>query len=126
GVIRLVTAQTENTQVLEEPADDRTHPEPLGQTGDAGPQRAHAADDKVHLSPRLGRRVERVDDVRVDEVVDLDDDPAARLRLSFDELGDAGSHARGRDQQIAVAVMGAVGGEEVAELYEWDAGVGGG
>src|SRR5258708_34217821 len=116
-VIRLgAAAETKAARVLEEAADDRTHPDPLRESWDAGPQRAHAPDDELDLSAGLRRRVERVDDVGIDEVVDLDGDAAARLRLALDELGDTRPQARRRHQQLAVAMLPAVSGEEVEQL----------
>src|SRR5690348_17135547 len=82
-------AEREDARVLEKLADDRPHANPVRKPGHAGAQRAHAPHEKVDLGARLGRRVKRVDDLLVDQVVDLDDDPAADHRLALDELRDA-------------------------------------
>ena len=110
--------------MLEEPANDRAHPDSLRKPGHSGAERAHAADDEVDLRAGLRRRVERVDDVGVDQVVDLDCDAAARLRLPVDELRDAGAQARWRHQQLAVSMLPAVAGEEVEQLRDVGAQVG--
>src|SRR5258708_15714087 len=117
-------AETENARVLQEPADDGTHPDALRQTGHPWPKRTHAADDEVDLRARLRGRVEPIDDVWVDEVVDLDRDAAAGLRLALDQLHDSRPQARRGDEQLAIAVLAAVSREEVEELGDVGADVG--
>src|SRR6266852_4854514 len=116
--------KTEDARVLQEAADDGAHPDALGQTRHPWPKGAHAADDEVDLRTRLRRRIEPIDDVWVDEVVDLDRDPAARLRLALDQLHDPGPQARRRDQQLAIPMLAAVSRQEVEELSDVGADVG--
>src|SRR5260370_29041908 len=53
-VIRLgAAAETEDARVLEKPADDRTHPDPLRDSWDSRSHRAHAPDDGAVLRTRL-------------------------------------------------------------------------
>ena len=54
------------------------------------------------LRAGLRRRVERVDHLRVDELVHLEDDAAARPRLPPDQLADAPTQVMRRDEQLAV------------------------
>src|SRR5262249_24551300 len=82
----LVAAEAEDARVLEVAADDRARPDALRQTGHTRTQAAHGPHDQVDLRSCLGGVVERVDRLRVDQVVDLDDDAAVRLRLLADQL----------------------------------------
>ena len=102
--------------MLEELAHDRTDPDPFRKSWHARTQRAHAADEEVDLGARLRRRVQRVDDLLVDEVVDLEDDPAADHAFALDQLGDARAKVGGRDEQLAVAALPAVTREQVEQL----------
>src|SRR5439155_8315011 len=70
-------AEGENARVLEELAHDRAHANPVREAGHARPQRAHRPDPEIDLRAVLRSRVASVDALLVDQVVDLDDDPAA-------------------------------------------------
>src|SRR5919198_3013009 len=72
--------EVEDARVLEKAADDAADVDVLAQALHARTKHADAADDEIDLDARLGRRVERVDDTLVGEVVHLHDDPAGPLR----------------------------------------------
>ena len=61
--------------MLEEAPEDRAHADILGDSWDAGPERADAAHDQVDLDPGVRGLVERLDDARLDQRVHLGDDP---------------------------------------------------
>src|SRR5438105_13875723 len=102
--------------MLEELADDRADANALRETWHARSQRAHAADEKIDLGAGLRGRVQRVDDLLVDQVVDLDDDPAPDHALSLDQLSDARAQVGRCDEQLAIAALPAVSGQQVEEL----------
>ena len=72
--------------VLEEAADDRADVDVLGQAFDPGAEGARRAGDDVDLA-RPGRFVQLLDDLRVDEVVELE--PDARVLPVGGRGGDA-------------------------------------
>ena len=107
-VRRAAVARLEQEQaaVLEEAAEHAAHADALAQAGDAGPQRADAADDQVDARAGLRGRVELVDHLDVREVVHLDADP--RLLARARRVGDRADLAREplpqrerRDEQLA-------------------------
>src|SRR2546430_16090601 len=103
-------AEREDARMLEELADDRADANALRETWHARSQRAHAADEKIDLGAGLRGRVQRVDYLLVDQVVDLDDDPAPDHALSLDQLNDARAQVGRRDEMRAVAALSDVFG----------------
>src|SRR5579864_4578960 len=72
-VLRLAAvAEAKDARMLEEVTDDGPHSDALRKARDARTQRAHAADQEVDLGARLRCGVQRVDDLGVDQVVDLE------------------------------------------------------
>jgi hypothetical protein len=63
---RAAVGEAEDPRVLEELADDRAHPDPLGETSHPRAERAPGPDDQVDLDALLTRPVERLDRGRVD------------------------------------------------------------
>ena len=91
--------------VLEEAADDRADVDVLGDALDPGPERARRARDDLDRRPRVRRRVELVDDLRVDEVVELEPDARVlpvrgRRRDRADLVDEAAAQREGRDEQL--------------------------
>ena len=85
GLVVAGLAESEDPRVLEIAADDRAHRDPLRKPGHAGAQAADAAHDEVDARAGVGRRVELVDHLGVDEGVHLHRDarrPAAPGRGS--------------------------------------------
>src|SRR6185369_2085218 len=113
--------EAQHPRVLEEPADDGADPDPLGQPGHTGAQRADPAYHQVHLDPGLAGPVERVDQLFVHNRVDLDlnarwqTDPRV-LDLAFDALDDAGPHAVRGHEQPPVRGLPAVPGQHVEQV----------
>ena len=106
--------------MLEVAAHDGTDPYATGQPGHARTQAADAAHDEIDFHTGARGVVEGVDHGRVDQVVGLDDDAALfpRLCLGPDEVDDRLPQEGGRHQQLAVADVTGVAGEEVEELGE--------
>src|SRR5690606_8790805 len=73
--------EVEDASVLEVPIDDRADLDVLADADHARPEAAHAANDELDRDPGLGRAVESLDDVFVDERVHLRDD-ARRTALA--------------------------------------------
>src|SRR5690606_15274549 len=69
-------AEVVAARMLEEAADDRADPDVLGDARKAGPQAADAADDEVDLDAGDRGFVERADHLRLDERIQLRDDPS--------------------------------------------------
>ena len=82
----MAVAEAEDAGVLEEAADDRLDADVLRQAGNAGPQAADAAHDEVDLDAGRAGVVERVDDLRIDERVQLHPDAAGPARLGVADL----------------------------------------
>jgi hypothetical protein len=61
--------------VLEEPIDDAPDADRLAQSRHPGPQRTDAAGDDVDRHTGLAGPVEGLDDVRIDERIELREDP---------------------------------------------------
>src|SRR4030081_2250602 len=119
----LPVAEGEDARVLQETSDDRAHLDPFRHPDYSRTQRAHAADDEIDLSARLRGRIERLDDFGIDQVVDLDGDTAAWLSLALDQLRDACAQAGRSDQELAVAMLAAVAGQQVEQLGDIGANV---
>src|SRR5689334_15978393 len=69
-------AEADDAAVLEEAADDALDADILGETRNAGPQAADAAHHEIDLDASLARRIERIDDARIDERIELGPDLA--------------------------------------------------
>src|SRR5947207_15045826 len=103
--------------MFEIPAQDRPHPDVLGKTLDVRAQAAHTADDQVDRSTVLRRSVERVDHLRIDQVVHLDDDPPVLAPLlAPDEVEQLIAHAVGSDAELSECALPAVPREEVEKV----------
>src|SRR5271170_7951345 len=61
-------------RMLQKSADKGFHANIVGESGDAGPQTAYAADHDVDLDAGAARRIESVDDLRIDERIAFDPD----------------------------------------------------
>src|SRR5262245_57311194 len=90
----MARAEAIDAAVLEKTADDRFHPDILGQPRQAWPQAADATHHEIDRNARARRLVEHVDDLGVDQRVVLDPDrgraTAAGMRdFLFDVLADA-------------------------------------
>jgi hypothetical protein len=94
----------------------RAHPDGLRQPGYPGPQTADAAGVEVDAGSRRGRLVERIDQLGIGEVVELDRDPTVGRRLPADRVEETRTHPGGRDEQRAELLLAAVSGEEVEDV----------
>src|SRR5690606_19092675 len=105
--------------VLQVPADDRADGDVLRQARHAGTEAADAPDDELDAGPRLGRPVEGVDHLGVDEGIHLHGDvPVLLGGLLFDQLEHPPADAAGRHAQRPTAGLAGVAGEEVEEVGE--------
>src|SRR5712692_1258935 len=71
-----VAAEAEDPRVLQEPAHNRPDADPLREAWHARPQSTQASHNQVDIGAGLRRFVQGIDDLRVDEVIDLEHDPA--------------------------------------------------
>lgn len=82
--------EVENTCVLKEAANDRAHMDVVRNPGNPRTQTAHAAHHQIDAHAGLAGLVQRADDLRIGQRVELGDDVR---RFAFDgELGLAGNH----------------------------------
>jgi hypothetical protein len=107
--------------VLEELADDRADPDPLGDARDARLERARAADDEVDLDAGLRRAVERLDHRDVHDRVQLEDDPRRTTGggvpdLAFDEVQEPRAQAVRRNEQPAERPLARQAGQVVEQV----------
>ena len=107
--------------MFQEPAEDRAHPDVVGQARYPGTQRADAADHQVHLDPGAAGPVQRVDDLLVDECVHLDLHAGVAalqrmLDLPLDPLDDARPYPVRRDEQPPVRGLPAVPRQHVEQV----------
>lgn len=72
--------------MFQEPPDDRDHANPLGNSGQAGAQAAHAADDQIHLDAGAAGPIQRLDDSGIGEPVGLENDPRRLAPLCGGDL----------------------------------------
>ena len=91
----LVGLERVDAAVLEEASDDRADVDVLREPLDAGTERARRAGDDVDLRARPRRCVELVDDLRIDEMVELEPD-ARVLSLRCGGCDARGSRRRAR------------------------------
>src|SRR4029450_12618476 len=77
---------------------------------------AGGAHDQIDVGAGRARLVQRLDHPDVGEVIDLEYDPAARVRLPPDELRDPRAERGRGHQQPAVGALLAVPGEEVEQV----------
>ena len=108
-------------RVLEELADDRADPDPLGDARQAGLERARAADDQVDVDAGLRRPVERLDHRDVDDRVELEDDPCRATGrgvpdLALDEVEEPRAQAVRRDEQPAERPLARQAGQDVEQV----------
>ena len=108
-------------RVLEELADDRADPDPLGHAGQPGLDRAGAADDQVDVDAGVRRPVERLDDRHVDDRVELEDDPrrpAGRgvADLAIDQVEEPRAQAVRRDEQAPERALARQPGQVVEQV----------
>src|SRR6185369_1731760 len=100
-------AEPQNPRMLQEPADDRAHPDVLRQPRYPRAQGADPAHDQIDPYPDLAGPVQSVHNVLVHNGVDLDLDPSVLsisdiVHLAFDPFDDAGADAVRGDQQSPV------------------------
>ncbi|MNV35642.1 hypothetical protein D3C71_1270940 [compost metagenome] len=76
--------------MFQETPDDRTHVDIVRNPGDARSQAAHAAHDEVDTHARLTGLVQRANDLRIGQRVELGND--VRRFAVEGELGLAGNH----------------------------------
>src|SRR5262249_3761647 len=105
-----------DARVLEEAADDRPDADPLREARNAWAETAHAAHDEVDLGAGLRRVVQRVDHLGIDEAVELQRDPTVGCRLTTNQLEQARTQPRRRDEQGTELLLSAVAGEEVEDV----------
>src|SRR5258708_13048646 len=101
-VLRFGATKREHPRMLEESANYRTNPDALRESRHTRPNGAHPPHAQSALLAHLGRCVERVDDLGVDEAVDLDEDAAADHGLPFHVLLDPGPQAPRSHDQLSV------------------------
>src|SRR5665811_6905 len=108
-------AEGEDPRVLQEPAEDRTHPDRLRQPFDAGAHGADAANPEVHLDAGAGRAIQRIDQLVVDDGVHLQADVATDAGprvgdLGLDQVHQARAHRSRRHQEaLELAARGPPG-----------------
>jgi hypothetical protein len=97
----VLAAEPEDARVLEEPADDRAHPDVLREARDLRAQAAEAADHQIDRDSRSRGPVEGVDDFGIGQPVGLEHDAAetAGSRLGIDGAHDLGAGRARRDHQ---------------------------
>ena len=83
---RLAAAKHVNARVFEKASDDGAHADVVRQARHAGPQAADAAHDKIDLHARPACRVERIDDLRIDQSVAFAPDGGRLARLGESDL----------------------------------------
>ncbi len=108
-------------RVLEELADDRADPDPLGHAGQPGLDRAGAADDQVDVHAGTRRPVEGLDDRHVDDRVELEHDPRRLARggvpdLALDEVEEPAAQAVRRDEQPPERALARQSGQDVEQV----------
>src|SRR3546814_17967065 len=70
----VAVAEAGYAAVLQKPADDALDPDVVRQAADARPQAADAADHEIDLHAGLGRAVQPVDDLVIDQGIQLHPD----------------------------------------------------
>src|SRR3954468_9087405 len=104
--------------MLEEAADDADDANAVAHVLNPWAQAANTANDQVDLHPRLGRAIQRVDNLSVDERVHLADDArrsalAGVIRFSLDQLDEPRSHVQGRDHELPIQLLARVTRERI-------------
>ena len=101
----LVGLERVDPAVLEEATDDRADVDVLGHALDARPKRAGGARDDVDLRSGSRRGVELLDDLRIDEVVELQPDacvlPAGRGGDRANLVDKSAAQREGRHEELA-------------------------
>ena len=117
----LVGLERVHAAVLEEAPDDRADVDVLGEPLDAGTERAGRAGDDVDLRAGLRGGVELLDDLRVDEVVELE--PDARVLAvrcggcdRADLVDEPAAERERRDEQLAELLRPPEAGDVVEEV----------
>src|SRR6266536_3210369 len=101
------------SRVLQEPADNADHANPIAHRGELWTETADAAHDEIDLDAGLRRAIERVDDFGVDEGVHLPDDAGRPARLgvfgfSRDQLDEPCAHVHRCDEELSVESLARV------------------
>src|SRR5262249_53902326 len=114
-------AEADDARMLEEAADDALHADVGRKARNAGAQATNAADDEINHHSGLARAVERIDDCRVDEGVELRPDrgraPCTRVQdLLLDVLDEPRPEAARRDRNSPKLSRFGVAGQIVEEL----------
>src|SRR5581483_6880615 len=96
-----------DARVLQESADDTTDADPLAESLDAGLEAANAAHDQVDLHTSLRCSIQRLDNLRMHEGIELRHDLAAlsiarELCLAVDQLQKSSEHVGRRHEQLAI------------------------
>ena len=87
-------AEVEDARMLQEPADDRAHPDILGEPRHSGPQCAYATNDQVDFDAGLRCAVKRFDHLSLKQGIHLGDDMRALATLGkLDFVLYRGQHA---------------------------------
>src|SRR5262249_59731804 len=79
-------AEADDAGMFEETADDALDADVVGEAGYARPQTADTAHDEVDLDAGLRGAVERVDQLLIHDLVELDPDVAGPPRLHMRDL----------------------------------------
>ena len=106
--------------MLEEASEEAAHPDVLALPGHARRQATDAPHDEVDLHAGVRGLLQGADDLRIDEAVDLREDPggapgAGGGRLGFDQGDDPAGEVEGGDQQMLEPRGSQVAGEHVEE-----------
>src|SRR5450759_1247309 len=107
--------------MLEVLPHDREHAYPLTRPDDAGPQGAYAADDQIYPYPGLCGGVQGCDASRIDQGVELQDDPGGStgsrvVRLALDHVQDPGAQVHGCDDQPPEILLARQAGQHIEEV----------
>src|SRR5262249_40859771 len=117
---RMAGPEAIDPAVLEEPTDDRLDTDAIGQSRYSRPQATDAAHDQIDLHAGARGRIERVDDLRVDQRIQLHPDrgrPACLgvHRLLADVIEDPRSEIERRDRHLLDLGRLGVAGYEIED-----------
>ncbi len=125
----MLAAEPEDARVLEEPADDRAHPDVLREARDLRAQATEATDHQVDRDVGGRGPVEGIDDLGIGQPVGLEHDTAepAGGGLGLDRSQDLGAGRGRRDHEAPESGLDPRAGQQVEQLthVRADVGVGG-
>ena len=115
--------EMEHSRVFEEASENGTYFDVFAEAGNARLERADSADHDLDGDTGLGRAVQRVDDLLVDQCVGFQADTgiaACELvsDLVVDPLDDPAANPVRRNEKVAVARLSGVSGQRVEEVGE--------